>query len=146
MASPPKREQDKDDEDDPDSDDEEASELEHRYHPEAVVPPCPRCGGERVFEMQLVPGLISVLKPESLTTEGIKKKKKSKKVKQDQSAEERQKEIAAMLAGKSGEASEEGLEVSEAGMEWGTVMVFGCKKDCVGFGEEWVGVEWEEAS
>jgi pre-rRNA-processing protein TSR4 len=28
-------------------------------------------------------------------------------------------------------------------MEWGTVMVFGCSGDCVGFGEEWVGVEWE---
>ncbi len=29
-------------------------------------------------------------------------------------------------------------------MEWGTILVFGCEKDCVGFGEEWVGVEWEQ--
>lgn len=29
------------------------------------------------------------------------------------------------------------------GMEWGSVLVFGCVNDCVGFGEEWVGVEWE---
>ncbi len=142
------------DSDDPDSDDEEASELERRYHPEGVVPPCPRCGAMRVFEMQLVPGLISALTPESLTTEGSKRKTKKKKSRDGQSAEERRKEIEALLAGRStgggddaegGAQGETGLgEVSETGMEWGTVMVFGCKADCVGFGEEWVGVEWEE--
>ncbi len=137
---------------DPDSDDEEASDLAGRYHPDGVVPSCSLCGAERVFEMQLVPGLISALKPELLTTSGAKRSKKSKKKKSaaaTQTAEERKKEIAAMLSGGSTEGEEgegDGLgQVAEAGMEWGTVMVFGCRNDCVGFGEEWVGVEWEEA-
>ena len=47
------------------------------------------------------------------------------------------------------EAEEEGLE----GMEWGTVIVGVCERDCsergvgageVGWVEEWVGVQWEE--
>lgn len=48
------------------------------------------------------------------------------------------------------EVEEEGLE----GMEWGTVMLGVCEKDCgqrgvgngdVGWMEEWVGVQWEES-
>jgi pre-rRNA-processing protein TSR4 len=139
-------------EEDPDSDDEEESDLAGRYQPDQIVPPCTRCGGVRVFEMQLVPGLISVLKPELLTTSGAttKRSKKNKKITSSQTAEERRKEIAAMLSGRPAGQDEDGDgdgvgEVAEAGMEWGTVMVFGCKSDCVGFGEEWVGVEWEEA-
>lgn len=47
------------------------------------------------------------------------------------------------------EMEEEGLE----GMEWGTVILGVCEKDCaergvavgeVGWVEEWVGVQWEE--
>ncbi len=45
---------------------------------------------------------------------------------------------------------EEGLE----GMEWGTVLLGVCERDCgerevedgdVGWVEEWVGVQWEES-
>lgn len=48
------------------------------------------------------------------------------------------------------EVEEEGLE----GMEWGTVLLGVCEKDCgergvkdgdVGWVEEWVGVQWEES-
>lgn len=48
------------------------------------------------------------------------------------------------------EAEEEGME----GMEWGTVVVGACDRDCVergveggkvGWVEEWVGVSWEES-
>lgn len=52
------------------------------------------------------------------------------------SEEERKRELARLAGGVSGQD-----EVGE--MEWGTVMVFGCEGDCSGFGEEWVGVEWE---
>ncbi len=47
------------------------------------------------------------------------------------------------------EVEDEGLE----GMEWGTVVLGVCEKDCeergveageVGWVEEWVGVQWEE--
>ena len=47
------------------------------------------------------------------------------------------------------EVEEEGLE----GMEWGTIILGVCEKDCgetgaeageVGWVEEWVGVQWEE--
>lgn len=47
---------------------------------------------------------------------------------------------------------EEG-ELSLEGMEWGTIIMGVCSKDCsprnvedgkVGYSEEWVGVQWEE--
>jgi pre-rRNA-processing protein TSR4 len=97
------------------------------------IPPCPRCKSERTFELQLVPSLISTLSPDSLSTTGKAEKKAGGK---KQSEDERKKELAKLAGGVEGE--EDGL-----GMEWGSVVVFGCKRDCVGFGEEWVGVEWE---
>lgn len=127
-----------------DSDDDEDSELHKKYRSEGVVPPCSMCGGKRVFEMQLVPGLISSLSPESLTTTG--KKPSKRKNKDTQTVEERRKELAALLAGganANGQLDDETMQTS-GGMEWGTILVFGCEKDCVGFGEEWVGVEWEQ--
>lgn len=38
---------------------------------------------------------------------------------------------------------EEASKDEEGEMEWGNVLVYGCERDCVGVGEEWVGVEWE---
>ena len=70
------------------------------------MPRCESCGAGRVFELQLVPGLI--------------------------------------------EALEEGEEVGfEEGMEWGTIILGICGRNCavvgeVVFREEWVGVQWEE--
>jgi pre-rRNA-processing protein TSR4 len=57
--------------------------------------------------------------------------------KKGQSEEERKKELAKLAGGDQGGGDELGE------MEWGSVLVFGCQGDCVGFGEEWVGVEWE---
>lgn len=70
------------------------------------MPRCENCGAGRVFELQLVPGLI--------------------------------------------EALEEGEEIGvDEGMEWGTIILGVCSKNCavvgeVAFREEWVGVQWEE--
>jgi pre-rRNA-processing protein TSR4 len=44
-------------------------------------------------------------------------------------------------------------ELNLEGMEWGTIIMGVCSKDCalgeeqgvVGYGEEWVGVQWEES-
>ncbi|GAQ43149.1 hypothetical protein AtubIFM55763_002012 [Aspergillus tubingensis] len=77
------------------------------------MPRCEYCGSERVFELQLVPHVISVL-----------------------------------------EDGREGVGLGpkdDAGMEWGTIILGVCGKDCgpkevgvVGYREEWAGVQWEE--
>lgn len=74
--------------------------------PSRGMPRCEACGAARVFELQLVPGLIGAL--------------------------------------------EDGVGLDE-GMEWGTVILGVCGRDCgedvvgtVGWREEWVGVQWEE--
>lgn len=83
--------------------------------------------------MQLVPSLITLLTPESVTTTGSKAvSQKDKKV---LSEAERKERLQRMAKGEGEDGEEE--------MEWGTVMIFGCEKDCTGFTEEWVGVEWE---
>jgi pre-rRNA-processing protein TSR4 len=70
------------------------------------MPRCENCGAGRVFELQLVPGLI--------------------------------------------EALESDAEIDfDEGMEWGTIILGVCSKNCavageVAFREEWVGVQWEE--
>ncbi|KAK9464435.1 programmed cell death protein 2 [Lipomyces arxii] len=76
----------------------------------SLIPQCPVCGAERVFELQLMPYAIQVLEQGS------------------------------------------GIDMIN-GMEWGTIMVATCKRDCtpsidkngVGYAEEWVGVQWEES-
>ena len=83
--------------------------------------------------MQLVPSLISSLLPDMITTTGDQAEKKAKK---QMTEEERKAELQRLIKGEA-----EGGE-----MEWGTVMVFGCERDCVGFSEEWVGVEWENSA
>ncbi|RAL10848.1 small subunit rRNA maturation protein TSR4 [Aspergillus homomorphus CBS 101889] len=47
----------------------------------------------------------------------------------------------------------EGVGLGDAGMEWGTIMLAVCNRDCgpkevgvVGYREEWAGVQWEEAA
>ena len=51
------------------------------------------------------------------------------------------------------ELEAEDLELGMEGMEWGTVILGVCERDCqvqgigrggVGYVEEWVGVQWEE--
>jgi pre-rRNA-processing protein TSR4 len=110
--------------------DEEDIDVSPFYDPSSI-PKCPRCSSARVFEMQLVPSLISTLRPESMTTTG---QTAGKKVKKQLSEEERKEELKKLAKGEM-EGDDE--------MEWGTVMVFGCEKDCVGISEEWVGIEWE---
>ncbi|WVQ84403.1 hypothetical protein IAT38_006555 [Cryptococcus sp. DSM 104549] len=98
------------------------------------VPPCPRCKSKRTFELQLVPSLINLLRPHTLSTTGEPGNVSAPTAK---SEEERKKELARLAAGAAEKAEDEGE------MEWGNVVVFGCERDCVGVGEEWVGVEWE---
>ncbi|WVR06643.1 hypothetical protein IAU60_003675 [Kwoniella sp. DSM 27419] len=115
----------------------EELDIEALYDPSSV-PVCAQCGSQRTFELQLVPSLISVLRPNTLTTTGEAPKASKGETK---SEEERKKELARLAAGAKGDDASAAEE--EAEMEWGTVMIFGCEKDCVGITEEWVGVEWE---
>lgn len=114
-------------------DDEEEPDFAEYYSTKAI-PPCGQCGGGRIFELQLVPSLISQLQPDCLTTTGDVAKKSSGK----QTEEERKKELAKIAA-----ALRDGGGDAVGEMEWGSIVVFGCENDCVGFAEEWVGVEWE---
>ncbi|AFR98578.1 pre-rRNA-processing protein TSR4 [Cryptococcus neoformans C23] len=113
----------------------EELDLSALYTPK-FIPTCPRCGGKRVFELQLVPSLINILRPHTISTTGEAPKASFPKAATE---EERKKELAKLAAGVKEEASKD----EEGEMEWGNVLVYGCERDCVGVGEEWVGVEWE---
>ncbi|KAJ3731735.1 programmed cell death protein 2 [Lentinula guzmanii] len=69
--------------------------------------PCPSCRGKRIFECQLMPNLINILRD----VEG----KTTKKL----TDEERRAAVQKNLKG--------GFE---KGMEWGTCMIFSCENDC----------------
>ena len=104
--------------------------------PPALIPACEQCKGKRVFELQLVPSLINVLRPHLLSTSGeapdAQKQQGENQGKTELSEKERKEELEKIAKG----------EVDE-GMEWGSIVVFSCEADCVGVREEWVGVEWE---
>ncbi|KAG6888568.1 hypothetical protein C0995_007357 [Termitomyces sp. Mi166 len=75
------------------------------------VPVCPACCGKRVFECQLMPNLINVLRRPSEAGAG-----------KQQTDEERRRTVERALKG--------GASEGEWGMEWGTSMVFSCERDC----------------
>jgi len=92
--------------------------AKHGYEPSGVEA-CPGCQSKRLFECQLMPNLINVVRPR-LTEKG------------QQTDEERRAEIAGALRG--GE-----------GMSWGTCLVFSCSGDCSlsEWREEAVYIEWD---
>ena len=84
-----------------------------RTYDPSSIPTCPHCHGRRVFECQLMPNLINVLK---------KADENKGKEKEKQSDEARRKEIEKQL--------KSSADVEKVGMEWGTCFVFSCEKDC----------------
>ena len=107
-------------------------------------------GGERTFEFQLVPHLISVLQSSSGADLGPKQSADVKRL-------VGKTEVA---AGDGKEKEKEGPTAKEqalerTGMEWGTVLVFTCRDNCCAgrvddpsakecWQEELVLVQWEE--
>ncbi|KAJ6624986.1 programmed cell death protein 2 [Mycena sp. CBHHK59/15] len=79
------------------------------YNP-ASVPACPACKAKRVFECQLMPNLINVLR-------GSEASKESKKLTDDERRKIIEQELKRGSDGK-------------RGMEWGTCLIFSCSKDC----------------
>ncbi|KAI0675435.1 programmed cell death protein 2 [Trametes maxima] len=94
----------------------------------ASLPRCPYCDAPRVFECQLMPNLINVLRTPPPADAGKKL-----------TDAERRAEVMRALKG----------SVASKGMEWGTCMVFSCEKDCAGtkegssWREEYVLVQWD---
>ena len=100
------------------------------YTPESL-PACPHCGSQRVFECQLMPNLINVLRSgrgdgQATLTD-----------------EERRAEVLQVLKGQNAPG--------RRGMEWGTCMIFSCERDCAvhevagtTWREEYVLVQWDE--
>lgn len=106
-----------------------------RTYDAKTIPVCTHCNSKRVFECQLMPNLINVLRDVDRAAEEAKQKKMSD--------DERRQEVERLLKG--------GMPSGGRGMEWGTIMVFSCEKDCCesrkdGWKEERVLVQWEDAS
>ncbi|WFD36157.1 hypothetical protein MCUN1_003033 [Malassezia cuniculi] len=99
------------------------------------VPPC-KCGAPRVFELQLMPNLVNILRRETLST-----------VTSASTDEARRAEIESVL-GVGSNADGDAKDAPQSGIAWTTAMVFVCSKDCVsnndqGWHEEYVGVQFD---
>ncbi|KAL5513110.1 hypothetical protein ACEPAH_3508 [Sanghuangporus vaninii] len=118
------------------------------YDPKStLITPCPRCGGPRTFECQLMPHLISIL--HSTRTQPQKQQTSASKSASEQDPEARKRELEPLLP------SGQGRGDGGSGMEWGTCMVFSCSQDCCLdpvskeeakelWAEELVLVQWDE--
>ncbi|TBU60893.1 programmed cell death protein 2 [Dichomitus squalens] len=100
------------------------------YTPESL-PACPHCKSRRVFECQLMPNLINVLRSGPNDAQAT------------MTDEERRAEVLKVLKGQDAYGRRE--------MEWGTCMIFSCEKDCAvhevagtTWREEYVLVQWDE--
>jgi len=105
-----------------------------RSYSTASIPTCPACKAARVFECQLMPNLINVLRT-SIKDEDAQKLTDEQRMKVVQKA--LQKNAAS----------------DKRGMEWGTCMVFSCERDCCldnareakeCWREEFVLVQWDD--
>ena len=108
-----------------------------RSYSTSSIPRCPVCKSSRVFECQLMPNLINVLRDAVKDKDiDVKKLTDEQRIKAVQEALKRSK------------------EPDSRGMEWGTCMVFSCEKDCClnddgkemkeCWREECVLVQWDE--
>ena len=84
--------------------------LPGRGYDETSISPCQHCGSRRIFECQLMPNLINIISGntnnggEDVTT----------------TDEQRKEAVQTLLKG----------NADGRGMEWGTILVFSCEKDC----------------
>jgi len=107
-----------------------------RSYSTASIPRCPVCKAIRVFECQLMPNLINILRISIKDTDT-----------QKLTHEQRMKLVQ--------EALQKNAASDKRGMEWGTCMVFSCERDCClddgsdrevkeCWREEFVLVQWDD--
>ncbi|EGO28781.1 hypothetical protein SERLADRAFT_406196 [Serpula lacrymans var. lacrymans S7.9] len=94
--------------------------VQKRTYTPASVPRCPICNSPRVFECQLMPNLINVLR--SASKDAGKETGGRRKKAGLESDEERRKAVEAALRASG--------SPEKRAMEWGTCMVFSCENDC----------------
>jgi pre-rRNA-processing protein TSR4 len=82
--------------------------VQKRIYDPTPLSPCPLCKSKRVFECQLMPNLINILR--------------SGEIEKKLTDEERRKAVEKALKG--------GDTPDTRGMGWGTCMIFSCEKDC----------------
>ncbi|KAI9203478.1 programmed cell death protein 2 [Polychytrium aggregatum] len=87
-------------------------------------PPCPKCKEPRTFEFQLMPAILSVLPTERFATEHLDTTVGAGPKAKDPKAASRAPDRPDLDAF---------LSQYALGMEWGTVLIFSCSKDCDGF-------------
>ncbi|TFK25634.1 hypothetical protein FA15DRAFT_590061 [Coprinopsis marcescibilis] len=83
-------------------------EQKRAFNPDSV-PACPICKSKRLFECQLTPNLINVLRPKEGANQKLSDDERHKLVEQ---------------------ALKKGDQDERRGMEWGTCMIFSCANDC----------------
>ncbi|KAF8299305.1 hypothetical protein DL93DRAFT_2067875 [Clavulina sp. PMI_390] len=124
-----------------------------RVYDPRTIPVCDACGSNRVFECQLMPNLINVIRQARRAGAADSNKKNKNK----QTDEERRAEVARILKGEvdPADGGESGGLLGD--MEWGTAMVFSCEKDCCrvkgadgvwveakqGWKDEYVLIQWD---
>ncbi|EKM81971.1 hypothetical protein AGABI1DRAFT_112151 [Agaricus bisporus var. burnettii JB137-S8] len=91
--------------------------------PTNLIPPCSICKSPRIFECQLMPNLINILK-NTITSTAIATSD------QPGDQDQRRKKTREQMDGERKKAVEEALKGGGDGMSWGTVMIFSCEKDC----------------
>ncbi|KAJ3030538.1 UNVERIFIED_CONTAM: hypothetical protein HDU68_008681 [Siphonaria sp. JEL0065] len=82
--------------------------LVYNEKPYSQPPPCPHCNSQRVFEMQLMPALLTFLPVESYALKESKVPKRAKN------------------------AAPSIDDLSAKGVDFGTLLIFTCSKNCLG--------------
>ena len=117
-----------------------------------AVPPCPFCGSERVFEAQLMPNLINLLRAEQIqTADGTPDTDPLASSAAGDPEAKRKAEIEQALGRRlPGKDAQEVKFDARSGLVWSTAFVFVCQKDCVaeeakeGWREEVVWAQFED--
>ncbi|GAC97438.1 hypothetical protein PHSY_005024 [Pseudozyma hubeiensis SY62] len=106
-----------------------------------AVPPCEQCGGERVFEAQLMPNLINLLRAEQIQSADGSLAPDTLHTSSASDGDEETKRKAAIeqalgrrLPSEGGSKQKNGSEEvkfdARTGLVWSTAFVFVCKNDC----------------